>query len=64
MYGYMAVEVRADGSIGTQFHEVTRESPPLATGAGAEELTAFCFEQNKRPPLDRHESNCKCDAPK
>jgi hypothetical protein len=64
MYGYMTVEVRADGSIGTQFHEVTRESQPLATGAGAEELTAFCFEQNKRPPLDRHESNCKCDAPK
>lgn len=64
MYGYMTVEVRADGSIGTQFHEVTRESPPLATGAGAEELTAFCFEQNKRPPLDRHESNCQCAAPK
>jgi hypothetical protein len=64
MYGYMTVEVRADGSIGTQFHEVTRDSPPLATGAGAEELTAFCFEQNKRPPQDRHESNCQCSAVK
>jgi hypothetical protein len=58
----MTVEVRADGSIATQFHEVTRESPPLATGAGAEELTAFFFEQNKRPPSDRHESNCQCSA--
>jgi hypothetical protein len=64
MYGYLTVEVRPEGSIGTQFHEVTRESPPLATGAGAEELTAFCFEQNKRPPADRHESNCQCGAAK
>ncbi|HEX8163780.1 MAG TPA: hypothetical protein VF538_18070 [Pyrinomonadaceae bacterium] len=62
MYGYMTVEVRADGTIGTQFHEITRDSPPLADGAGAEELTAFCFEQNKRPPADRHESNCQCSA--
>ncbi|HVG29557.1 MAG TPA: hypothetical protein VM864_07645 [Pyrinomonadaceae bacterium] len=64
MYGYMTVEVRPEGAIGTRFHEVTRESPPLAAGAGAEELTAFCFDQNKRPPTDRHESNCQCGAAK
>lgn len=63
-YGYMSVEVKPDGTIGTRFNEVTRDSPPLATGAGAEELTAFCFDQNKRPPVDRHESNCQCGAPK
>ncbi|MDT7541798.1 MAG: hypothetical protein QOE33_1702 [Acidobacteriota bacterium] len=61
-YGYMMVEVRPDGTIGTQFREVTRESPPLATGPGAEELTTFCFEQNKRAPFDVHQSNCQCAA--
>jgi hypothetical protein len=63
MYGYMMVEVRADGTIGTQFHEVTRTSPPLATGAEAEEITTFCFEQNRRVPVDVHQSNCQCPAP-
>jgi hypothetical protein len=64
MYGYMLVEVRADGTIGTQFREVTRDSPPLATGVGADELTTFCFEQNRRAPFDVHQSNCQCAAAK
>lgn len=64
MYGYMMVEVKADGTIGTQFHEVTRQSPPFSTGAGAQELTDFCFEQNKRPPGDVHQSSCQCSAAK
>jgi hypothetical protein len=64
MYGYMLVEVRADGSIGTQFREVTRDSPPLATGVGADELTTFCFELNKRAPFDVHQTNCQCAAAK
>ncbi|MCA1593577.1 MAG: hypothetical protein LC754_13190 [Acidobacteria bacterium] len=63
MYGYMQVELRADGTVATRFREVTRDSPPLATGTGAEEITAFCFEQNWRPPSDKHESNCNCAAP-
>jgi hypothetical protein len=63
-YGYMMVEVKPDGTIGTQFREVTRESPPLAAGVGAEELTTFCFEQNKRAPFDVHQSNCQCTATK
>lgn len=64
IYGYMRVEVKPDGNIATKFQEVRRDSLPLATGPGATELTAFCFEQNKRPPTDRHESNCQCAAAK
>ncbi|MGB8509635.1 MAG: metallophosphoesterase [Pyrinomonadaceae bacterium] len=60
MYGYLQVEIRPDGTASTHFREVTRDSPPLATGAGASALTTFCFEQNRRPPSDKHESNCQC----
>jgi hypothetical protein len=64
MYGYVIVEVQADGTINPQFREVTRQSPPLATGPGAEELTSFCFEKNKRAPFDVHQTNCRCAATK
>lgn len=60
MYGYLRVEIRADGNIATNFREVTRDSPPLADGPAAEALTTFCFEQNRRAPTDKHESNCQC----
>lgn len=60
MYGYMQVEVHADGTIATQFKEVGRNSAPLATGTGANEITTFCFEQNKRPPSDNHKTDCPC----
>jgi hypothetical protein len=59
-YGYLEVEVRPDGGLATRFREVTRRTPPLATGPGADALTAFCFEQNKRPPADIHQTDCKC----
>lgn len=61
-YGYMQVEVRADGSIATQFREVGRDTPPLANGPGATQLTSFCFEQNRSEPVDRHKEGCKCAA--
>jgi hypothetical protein len=47
-YGYVRVEVRPDGSILPLFREVRRDSPPLAGGAGAANLTEFCFAFNKR----------------
>jgi hypothetical protein len=62
MYGYMQVEVRSDGQIATQFKEVKRDTPPLATGPGADALTAYCFEQNRNPPRDDHKTGCQCAA--
>jgi hypothetical protein len=60
----MEAEVRPDGTMLTRFREVGRETPPLATGTGAAELTSFCFEQNRRAPTDKHQSNCPCGAVK
>lgn len=60
MYGYLQVEVRADGTIATQFKEVKRDTPPLATGPGADYLTSFCFDENKTTPRDDHKTDCKC----
>jgi hypothetical protein len=62
-YGYLLVEVRPDGTLNPQFKEVTRESPPLASGPGADELTSFCFEQNKRKSGDdSFKGDCPCGA--
>jgi hypothetical protein len=62
-YGYVLVEVRPDGSIGTQFKEVTRESPPLASGPGAATLTEFCFSLNKSPITWRRPAGaCPCGS--
>jgi Calcineurin-like phosphoesterase len=47
-YGYVLAAVHPDGTLDVRFREVRRDWPPLATGPGAEPLTAFCFEQNKR----------------
>jgi hypothetical protein len=63
-YGYMQAEVRPDGTMLAMFREVGRETPPLATGTGAAELTSFCFEQNRRVPTDSHKSDCACGAVK
>jgi hypothetical protein len=63
-YGYMQAEMRPDGTMLTSFKEVGRETPPLATGTGAAELTSFCFEQNRRPPTDRHKTDCPCNTVK
>ncbi len=62
-YGYVLVEVRPDGSIGTQFKEVTRDSPPLASGPGAATLTEFCFSLNKSPITWRQPAGaCPCGS--
>jgi len=65
-YGYLQVEVRPDGTINPQFKEVTREMQPLAPEPGAAELTAFCFEENKRPNRvsDAHNGDCACGEAK
>jgi hypothetical protein len=44
-YGYLLVEVRRDGSIGTSFVSVDRNSQPV----GADSLAGYCFEENKKP---------------
>jgi hypothetical protein len=60
-YGYALVAVHPDGTLDARFQEVRRDSPPLATGPGAEPLTAFCFEQNKRPSGDSaFTGTCAC----
>lgn len=60
-YGYVLVAVHPDGTLDVRFQEVRRDSPPLATGPGAEPLTAFCFEQNKRPSGDStFKGSCAC----
>jgi hypothetical protein len=60
-YGYLLVEVSADGTTHNSFQRVYRDSPP----AGPEGLTKYCFEQNRRPPLARPEAfktaaDCAC----
>ncbi|HEY3570946.1 MAG TPA: metallophosphoesterase [Thermoanaerobaculia bacterium] len=60
-YGYALVAVHPDGTLDARFQKVRRDSPPLATGSGAEPLTAFCFEQNKRPSGDSaFKGTCAC----
>jgi hypothetical protein len=62
-YGYVLVKVGQDGSTGTEFREVTRDSPPLATGPGADMLTDFCFALNKTPITWRQPTGaCPCGA--
>jgi hypothetical protein len=60
-YGYVLVAVHPDGTLDARFREVRRDSPPLATGPGAEPLTAFCFEQNRRQSGDStFKGSCAC----
>jgi hypothetical protein len=62
-YGYLRMEVGADGAITAQFREVGADTPPLATGPGARELTDFCYGVNKRPPPnDVFRGDCACGA--
>jgi hypothetical protein len=62
-YGYVLVEVRPDWSVGTEFREVTRDSPPFAAGPGADTLTEFCFALNKTPITWRQPAAaCPCGA--
>lgn len=60
-YGYALATVHPDGTLDVAFREVKRDSPPLADGTGAEQLTKFCFEQNKRPSHDSvFKGSCAC----
>jgi hypothetical protein len=62
-YGYLRMEVGADGAITARFQDVGPESPPLASGPGAAELKDFCFHVNKRPPgNDAFRGDCACGA--
>lgn len=62
-YGYVRVTVQPDGSLTPEFREVTRTSPPLATGPGAEPLTDFCFTGNIRTQSDdSFKGECACGA--
>ncbi|HKV41074.1 MAG TPA: metallophosphoesterase [Blastocatellia bacterium] len=67
-YGYLLVGVRPDGTLSPRFVAITRESAPPATGPGAEELTSFCFEQNKvapgKAPVDTFKGGCACGEAK
>ncbi|HEX3250086.1 MAG TPA: hypothetical protein VHS05_11710, partial [Pyrinomonadaceae bacterium] len=62
-YGYLLVEVTADGTIHNSFQRVYRDSAPV----GPEGLTKYCFEQNRRPPLQNPEryktaADCHCST--
>jgi hypothetical protein len=62
-YGYLLVEVTADGTIHNSFQRVYRDSAPV----GPEGLTKYCFEQNRRPPLQNPEryktaADCACST--
>jgi len=66
LYGYLQVEIKPDGTLNPQFKEVSRDSAPVATGAGAAELTDYCFKDNKlgRVPSSRVKGECACGAVK
>ncbi|MGE5715894.1 MAG: hypothetical protein ACM369_04520, partial [Acidobacteriota bacterium] len=62
-YGYLRMEVQPDGTLTAGFREVGAETPPLASGPGAQELTDFCFHVNKKPPgNDAFRGDCACGA--
>ncbi len=62
-YGYLRMEVGADGTLAARFREVGADAPPLASGPGAKELMDFCFNVNKRPPgNDAFRGDCACGA--
>lgn len=59
-YGYLQVRVRPEGTLDTEFVDVKRDSPPLAEGVGAQQLTDFCFTHNKKHSTDRIAQGCAC----
>ncbi len=63
-YGWLKMTVAPDGTVTPEFREVTRTSPPLAAGPGAEALTDFCFSRNIEKPGagDAHKGDCACGA--
>jgi hypothetical protein len=62
-YGYTRAEVLSDGTLRVRFREVGPDTPPVASGPGAQELMDFCFHVNKRPPTnDAFRGDCACGA--
>ncbi len=59
-YGYLLAEVRADGSVGVEFREVTRDTPPAADGPGATAATDYCFALNHETPRWRQQAPPAC----
>jgi hypothetical protein len=59
-YGYLLVEVTPEGAIHSSFQRVYSDSAPK----GPEGLTRFCFEQNRRPPVNQEPfktaADCNC----
>jgi hypothetical protein len=59
-YGYLQVEVRADGTINAVFKEIGKNDPPVDSQSTAQSLIDYCFEQNSvTPPLPKH-GDCQC----
>ncbi|MEO6323603.1 MAG: metallophosphoesterase [Thermoanaerobaculia bacterium] len=62
-YGYLRMEVALDGTVTPRFRPVSRTSPPLGSGSGAESLEQFCFEANKRIQAEEaFKGDCVCGA--
>lgn len=60
-YGYLQVEVHPDGTIGAEFKEVGKDSPPLNQDPGSAELTTYCFGRNMVTPPNPKPKKCpKC----
>ena len=61
-YGYVRVDVNADGTITPRYRPVTRTAPP-ATGPSEEPLVDFCFKDNKGQWWnDEYKGPCACGA--
>jgi hypothetical protein len=65
-YGYLLVEVKADGTLNASFQQLNRDSPPLVTGTGSAEITDYCFDKNKKlpDPNEKHVTagDCSCST--
>jgi hypothetical protein len=62
-YGYARAEVLSDGNLRVRFREVGADTPPLASGPGAQELVDFCFHLNRMPLVDdAFRGDCACGA--
>ena len=62
VYGYVRVDVNADGTITPVFRPVTRTSPPLA-GPAEGPLVDYCFTENKGKWWpDEYKGPCACGA--
>jgi hypothetical protein len=56
MYGYLQIQVRPDGTLRPRFKEVYAQSQPVIKADWFNELTRFCFNDNKTEPSDDRQS--------